>query len=120
MKKLLIALLMTVASSKAVYGAQVYCSGEVTQVYVTASGNLNIRSSWRDHYTRICNLKSAINNIDVLTCSVWSSYFTAAINNKKLVTVKYLPDEGVTCATLATYSNAPKVDYVMLKNSDVQ
>jgi len=119
MKKLLIALLMTVASTKAVYGANLYCSGEVTQLYVTSTGNLNIRSSWRNQYTRICNLRNPINDIDVLTCSVWSSYFTAAINNKKQMTVKYLPDDGVTCATLATYSNAPKVDYVMLKNTDV-
>jgi len=119
MKKLLIALLITVASSKAVYGANLYCVGEITNLYVTSSGNLNVRGTWRNNYTRICNLKGTVNDIDALTCSVWSSYFTAAINNKKQVRVKYLPAAGVTCATLATYNDAPKVNYVMLESEDV-
>lgn len=119
MKKVLIALLMTVASSKAVYGANLYCQGEVIQLYTTASGDLNIKSSWRNSYTRLCNLKGTANNIDPLTCSVWSSYLTAAMNTKKKVLIRYLPAAGVTCQTLATYSDAPPVSYVMLTNDDV-
>jgi len=96
-----------------------YCKGEVKQTYVTSEGYLIIKGSWRDHYSRLCDLKGTVNNIDPLTCSMWSSYAVTAMANKKKVRVSFTADAGVTCETLATYNDTPAVRYVMLTNEDV-
>lgn len=115
-KKLYLLLLLVPLHSVA---APLYCTGEIKRTYVTNTGDLFIYSSWRNNYSRLCNLKGTVNNIDSITCSMWGSYVTTALKDKKKVTVRFNEDSGLTCSTIQTYNDAPAVVYVMLRDEDV-
>ena len=115
MKKILLALLLLPLPS---YAVSLYCTGSIQKTYVSSSGNLIVRSTFRNDYTRLCNLNGTANNISAITCSMWSSYVTTALTNKKKVLISFSADEGVACSDMATYDSAPPVRYVMLQDVD--
>lgn len=94
------------------YAGELYCTGKVENVYVEPNGNVIIKGSWRDHWTRICNTTGD----DTVTCSLWASYAATAVKDNLNVTVRYMVNDGSTCTTLPTYSDSPKPSYFMLYN----
>lgn len=116
LKILILLLLLVPNAAKAI---TLYCKGEVRQSYINSGGDLIVNGTWRDGYTRLCNLKGTANSIDTVTCSLWASYVAAGMTNKKKILVSYTSNSGDTCATLATYNDAPRVSYIMLTHEDV-
>ena len=97
----------------------IYCSGEITNTYVSSGASLYVKGTWRNDYMRLCNLTGTVNNTNAITCSMWASYAATAMTNKKQVKIAFADNGGVTCANMGTYSNAPKVIYVMLTKTDI-
>ena len=116
MKKILLALLLLPLPS---YAVSLYCTGGATKTYTTSGGNVYVYGTWRDQYARLCNLNGTVNSIGSITCSMWASYIATAVKDNKQVTVSFNANDGDTCANLPTYDSAPKVRYVMLRDSDV-
>ena len=86
----------------------VLCSGEVMNSYISVGGNLIIKPSWRNDYTKLCNV-----NDEPIVCSLWSGYVTTSMNDNTSLIVSY--SNEASCSNLSTYSSAPTPDYVMLK-----
>jgi hypothetical protein len=89
-----------------------YCSGKIENTFIEANGNIHIKGSWRETWTKICNTTDK----ETITCSLWASYVASAVQNNLNVTVNYQVTDGSTCQTLATYANAPKPNYIMIHN----
>ncbi|MCO7223006.1 hypothetical protein [Pleionea sp. CnH1-48] len=102
-------LISSVASANSLW-----CNGTVFNSYVSSSGDLIIRGSWRNDYTRLCNLQGSVHGIDAVTCSMWSSYIAASMTNAKKVIVYYGNANGAECNSLPTYAATPAPGYVML------
>jgi len=116
MKKFILGILLVFPGLASV---NFYCSGKLTNVYVSRSGNLVIRGDWRSDYTQLCNLDGKINNISSITCSMWSSIATTALKDKKKVTLSYSDSEGMDCSNIPTYSNSPSPSYFMIREEDI-
>ena len=84
------------------------CSGEVTNAYIGKTGNLVIRGSWRNDYTKLCNV-----NDDPIVCSLWSGYVAKSMDENTSLIVRYT-NPSTTCDSLPRYSSSPAPEYVML------
>jgi hypothetical protein len=94
------------------HAGPLYCKGKIENTYIEKNGNVHIRGTWRNHWTKICNT----NDPDTVTCSLWASYVVSAVKGNLDVTVNYQVSDGSTCATIQTYNNSPKPNYIMLHN----
>ena len=112
MNKILISLLV-IFTVGAVQAVPLYCRGKIKNSFIEQNGNIHIYGSWRSQWTRICSTK----DLDKVLCSLWTSYIVNAIENNLDVTVNYNVNEGVTCANLPKYSEAPRPNYIMLHNA---
>lgn len=93
----------------------IYCTGKISSTYISKDGNVYINGAWRGSWTKVCNTK----DVDVVTCSLWTSYAMSAVQNNLDMTLRYIvSDEGITCANLPTYNKSPKPEYLMLRNSN--
>jgi len=110
MKNIVLILMLFVAGTA--NATPLYCAGKIASVYIDANGNVNIKGTWRNSWTTICNTKDD----DTVTCSLWASYAASAVKNNLSVTVNYHVSDGSSCATLPKYGNAPKPAYVMIHN----
>ncbi|MDR6985123.1 hypothetical protein J2X32_003780 [Rheinheimera pacifica] len=91
--------------------ASVWCSGKIKGVYITSGGDVVINGSWRNNWTRICNLNAG--DVNTVTCSMWASYAATATKENIDVTLNY--NNGVSsCSAIDTYENAPTPYYLML------
>ncbi|MCS4306766.1 hypothetical protein M2404_001091 [Rheinheimera pacifica] len=91
--------------------ANIWCSGKLAGVYITSSGDVVINGSWRNDWTRICNLNAG--EVSAVTCSMWASY--AATAKKDSLNVKVAYTAGLTsCSTIGTYETSPIPYYLML------
>jgi len=94
-------------------GGQIWCEGKIDNSYISSDGDVLIKGKWRSHYTKICNTKDQ----DVVTCSLWASYVTSAVQNNLKATLYYnLVDDTITCANLPTYLDSPRPRYIMIHN----
>jgi len=95
--------------------ATAWCSGNITNSYTTSAGEVVIRSTWRNEYSSICNVKQDWKGVSPEVCYVWFSHVSNAITENKPVIVYYPSIDQTECATMPTYSGAPAPGYVMLK-----
>lgn len=112
--KILSTFILTLISQIAA-AQNLWCAGTITGVYINSNKEVIVNGSWRSEWTRICRTDGSIGDIDTVTCSLWTSLITSAINNNKKMTFHYneLP-EGTICDTLPTYGDAPTPSYVMI------
>lgn len=109
-----IAILLLAMCSLSAQGANIWCNGTVSNLYVDSSDNVIIKGSWRNNYTRICNTQG-VGGVSTVTCSLWASIITSSMTNNKNVLLMYDDRNGtMNCANIPTYSSAPKPHYVML------
>ena len=93
-----------------------WCQGSINGIYIDSAKDVIVNGSWRDNWARVCRTDGSIGNIDTVTCSLWTSLITNAINNDKSVIFHYTGlNSGTTCDQLLTYRDAPIPTYIMLK-----
>lgn len=91
--------------------ANIWCSGKLAGVYINSSGDVIINGSWRNDWTRICNLNEATPG--TVTCSLWASFATTAWQGNRSVRLMY-GGQG-SCSEIPSYNGAPTPAYVMLE-----
>jgi len=81
------------------------CQGTVAGVLVYADGALSVNASYRNEWTKLCNLQAAKNGISTQVCFAW---LTAALSAKAYNSdfITYYSDGTYTCATIPTYGNS--------------
>lgn len=90
----------------------VYCVGTVSNLYVEANGEMTIRTSYRNSYTAICNIKVPREGIDPQVCLVWFAILHKANIDNSQVIIRY-PTAPGTCGNLPEYTLTPAPGYVM-------
>jgi len=96
--------------------ANIWCVGSITNFYITAGGSVQIRGSWRNEYTEVCNFNED-SYITPVVCSLWVSIINSSVANNKSVRLMYDDNNGaINCESIPTYSKAPIPQYVMLNN----
>lgn len=91
--------------------AAIWCSGKLAGVFINSTGDVVIKGSWRNEWTRICNLNEGPTT--AVTCSLWASYAASAQQNNLSVTLRY--DTGAaTCSEIPSYNGAPTPVYFMM------
>ena len=91
--------------------AAIWCSGKLVGVYITSTGDVIINGSWRNEWTRICNLNEGATT--TVVCSMWASYAASARQNDLNVTLMY--DTGpASCNEIPSYQGAPTPIYFMI------
>lgn len=89
------------------------CSVNVLGVIPYNSGQVNVLHSGRGDWTMICSLTETYTGgltVKPETCAMWTAILLQAKKNNTPVTI-YFPGTG-TCATIATYGNAPVPIYI--------
>ncbi len=93
---------------------QVWCSGKVSNLWVSSDGTVFVLPSWRGDHIGFCNLSRDVGSISAKTCASWYGLLAIAVSNKADTTIFY-PD-APSCSTMPTYGSAPSPYYVMLVN----
>ncbi len=88
--------------------ASIWCLGKLSGSYITPAGDLIVNGSWRNDWTRLCNV-----NTDSMVCPLWASYAATAITNKLKIRLMY-SENTYQCSDLPTYNSTPKPAYLML------
>ena len=91
--------------------AAIWCGGKLAGVYINSTGDVIINGSWRNDWTRICNLKEDAPG--AVTCSLWASYAATAWQGNRNVRLMY--SGPASCAAIPTYNGAPVPGYLMLE-----
>lgn len=107
MKKLLLFLAATLSLNA---NAAYECNVKVLSVLIYADGTVNVLHSGRGDYTVICYLNSDSAGVSPTTCAMWTGMLQA-IKKKNGTANFYFAGEG-SCATLPTYSSAPRPVYI--------
>lgn len=94
--------------------ASVNCSGTIDLVYVHKNAGLFIRGMWRNDVTQLCNLDNTWKGITPGTCKAWMSMMETAKATSAQVKIQYSDNDVSSCGSIATYSNSPAPNYVML------
>ncbi|MEO9599791.1 hypothetical protein [Parasphingorhabdus sp.] len=94
--------------------ANAFCSGTVTHTLTYVNGGVMIRSTWRNNWTQICNVKEEWKGVTPEVCYIWFSHASSAVTENKPLTVHYLGLDQAECATMPTYGGAPAPYYVLL------
>ena len=112
--KLLSSAFLLILITPVSFGANIWCEGLISDMYIDSSNNLIIKGDWRNEYTRICKTDGS-GGIQTVTCSLWFSMAASSITNNKSVSLLY-DDQGGTmsCGNIPSYSNAPNPYYVRL------
>ncbi|MDP5278256.1 hypothetical protein Q9Q95_04910 [Sphingomonas sp. DG1-23] len=92
--------------------ADFWCDGTPTSIFTNSNGAVIVQMPWRLDWVAVCNVKTSWKGIDPSVCWTWFSYLNTAITEQKPITA-YYSGTG-TCATVATYENAPAPYYVRL------
>jgi len=113
-KQMLAILLITILLSTNAYSG-VSCNGTIDYLYMDKSGGVFVYGSWRQDYTKICDIDTATdwNGISGETCKGWLSLALAAKTAKQRVKIAY-PD-GAVCDALPTYNNSTGPNFILLK-----
>lgn len=91
------------------YANKIWCYGKLQGVYIDKEGDVIVNATWRNDWTRICNLNTAgMQSI----CPLWASYAATAYQNQTNVRVMY--NNASSCDQLPTYNSAPLPEYFML------
>lgn len=106
-------LVLLLSSFSIAANAAAWCTGKVTNAYTDIAGTFTIKGTWRNDYTAICNVRTAISSVDPLSCRTWVSTILTAMSKASDVVFMYT-DPITNCATIPTYANAPAPNYVML------
>jgi hypothetical protein len=107
------ALAIAVTASSSYVHADFSCAVNVQSVLPYYSGPVNVLHTGRGDYTFICDLNKTYTSgfsVEPQTCAMWTALLLQAKKNNTTVTF-YYPGTG-SCATLATYSNAPVPFYI--------
>lgn len=97
------------------FAANIFCSGSVDTLYVSSTGDVIFRPSYRNDYTEVCNVHGTWQDVSTETCFTWCGTLMAAKTHAKQVTLMY-STSTYTCATLPTYASAIRPSYVMVTN----
>lgn len=106
-KSLLLTSMLLISTTS---NAAFHCTVDVNKVLVYSNGSVNVLHSGRNDYTVICNLKTEAKGVSIPTCAMWTSMLQN-IKKAKTKAIFYYPGDG-TCASLATYGNAPTPVYI--------
>jgi len=111
-KSLFAVLAIVVGLSAGVARADIYCTGPISEYLVYSDGTLMVYSSWRNHWTVLCNTQGLWRGIPSETCFSWLAVVGSAKIHNKPLGVYY--SGNLDCTTLETYSGAPAPVYVRL------
>ena len=111
--KIVIAVL-AIGFSLSASAGNIYCSGNVVNLYVSSTGDVIFQADYRSDYTEVCNLHGNWAQISTETCYAWYSQLIAAKTHAKQVLLNYSTTAAYTCADLPTYGNSPAPQYVMV------
>lgn len=111
MKRYRLAALLALAFPSVGFTA-VECVGTVNQVLLYADGTLNVRSSWRNDFTFLCNTNGTFGTVSGEVCMGWYALMTKAEASNLNVSVFYFTN--TPCNSLPTYDQAPVPVYVGL------
>lgn len=93
-----------------------WCTGKINHLYIDIHADLHIHSSWRGSYTMICAMDRTWNSVTPDICKAWFAMLQGAYHAQSTVIVQYRNPTGSACSELATYTDAPGPNYVMLRN----
>lgn len=91
--------------------ADITCSGKVLTVLQYANGSVNVKTSYRNDYTYICNTVSNWKGISPDACRSMLSIALSAKAVDKNILVYYSGNQ-FSCATIPKYANSPYPVYV--------
>jgi hypothetical protein len=92
--------------------ATVWCTGNITRVYVASDGSIIINPSYNGSWAQICNVGQSWKGIDPMTCAYWFSIAKTAVSQNSQVILMY--GDIDSCSTIPTYGEAPAPTYLML------
>jgi hypothetical protein len=88
-----------------------WCSGTMANLWIYSDGSVYVYPSYREDYTRICNVNVDTNGVSAASCLVWFSILKSAVQRRSSVMIFY--NDAPSCATLPTYGSSPVPAYVM-------
>ena len=91
-----------------------WCVGMVNQLWIASDGTVYVYPSYRNDFTRICNINAETGGVSVTTCLAWFAMLRNAVQRQSTVTVYYV--EAPACNALPSYANTPIPYYVMQVN----
>lgn len=111
--------IVTIAAPARSQSGLLYCTGSLNKMYIHDSGDLMVFMSYRNDWTKLCNVKADHQGISPIVCQAWLTTLKDALagngtgtGTRMSVTIQYVTTQ--TCATLSTYSATPKAGYVMV------
>ena len=113
-----IAMLTTTTTARA-QTSLLYCTGNLQKMFIHENGDLMVLMSYRNDWTKLCNVKADHQGISPIVCQAWLTTLKDALagngtgtGTRMSVTIQYVTTE--TCSTLSTYNSTPRAGYVMI------
>ncbi len=92
-----------------VQAGSVWCTGKVTGMIVDKNGDVTINGTYRNNWTKICNLNGTWGGIGTVTCTMWVKLLDDAYKYDTSITIKYISG---SCANLPTWGGSLAPIYV--------
>lgn len=112
MKKWLLGAVTALAGLSSVATANSFtCSGNVLVLLVYADGSVNVKMSWRNDFTYICNIRQSRLGVDPITCAMWMNTINAVRAQGGTISAYYTVTPDSSCTALPTYTSSPAPVY---------
>ncbi len=98
---------------QAVAQTQLWCRGSIYRVLTEANGTLDVFTSWRNDYIKVCNINYSFAGISSDICKNWYSMFVTAQATKQEV-IMYYNSNYTSCAEMPIFDSGAYPGYVML------
>lgn len=88
------------------------CTGSISQIQTSASGEVRILPAWRGDWVTLCNVTTVWKGIPVEVCKRWHAHVLTAQIAQTSSRVYYATTTAATCGAMGNYANADAPEFV--------
>ena len=92
--------------------ADFQCFGTIVDLLIYADGTVNIKTTYRNDYTNICNLQTTRQGVDPFTCALWVGAIESARKMNQSIHVYYQSNGEFSCTTIPIHGSSPAPVYI--------
>lgn len=94
------------------HAAALSCTGTVSQIQTSVSGELRVLPAWRGDWITLCNINSPWKGVSVEVCKRWHAHVLTAQIAQTNSRIYYATTTAASCSAMGNYTNADAPEFV--------